>query len=340
MDYFDLPPVSQTTSTQAASSSASLLPSESSGTPHAVIALEDGQDDSRTPVGTPLNHPGDISISTAFHAFLLVDGSKPDVILVATDGVHFYVHRQRLLNVSTNRMGNLIPPEPTDSTPPQSPTTPLTLHISCPSHVTNVILHVIYGLSCAQYLPTLEIVEAAVDALHLFYGVPINAVAAPQMPLFQLLLSFAPFRPLDAYALAAHYSLEELCVAISSHLLAYDLARLTDSVAQKMGPLYLKRLFLLHQTRLAALRTILYKAPSMHPPAPGCSEQTQQQLKRAWAFAVAHLVWDVIPSVSTSALRALLEPIGEAISCPFCIATLQQRVQEVVYEWAAVKRTI
>lgn len=41
--------------------------------------------------------------------------------------------------------------------------------------------------------------------------------------------------------------------------------------------------------------------------------------------------------VSTSVLRALLEPIGETIDCPFCIAALQQRVQEVVHEWAAVK---
>lgn len=241
-----------------------------------------------------MDRPGEISISTAFHPALSVDGSNtPDVILVATDGVHFYVHRLRLLDVSTNRMGNLIPPDPT---PPESLATPLTLQFPHPSHVTNVILHVIYGLSCAQYLPTLEIVEAAVDALHLLYGVSIKAVAAPQMPLFQLLLSFAPLRPLEAYALAAHYSLEELCVAISPHLLAYDLARLTDRVAQKMGPMYLKRLFLLQQNRLAELRAILFKAPSMHLPALGCSEQTQQQLTRAWALAVAQLVWDVIPS--------------------------------------------
>ena len=55
MDYFGLPLVSQTASIQAASSSSGHLPTESPGTQHAVIALEDGQDDSRTPVCPPYN---------------------------------------------------------------------------------------------------------------------------------------------------------------------------------------------------------------------------------------------------------------------------------------------
>ena len=41
--------------------------------------------------------------------------------------------------------------------------------------------------------------------------------------------------------------------------------------------------------------------------------------------------------MSTSALRALLEPVAVSIDCPHCLAALHRRVQEVVYEWSAVK---
>ena len=250
-------------------------------------------------MGTPLDHPGAISISTAFHPSFSVDGNNPDVVLISGDGVQFFVHRQRLLAVSSNAFGGLIKPEPSVVTPvPTPPVAPQTIRIPFFSHVANVILHTVYGLSCVQYLPTLEAVEAALDALTMVYGVSIEAYTVPHMPLYELILSFAPFRPLDAYALAARHSLEDLCVTISSHLLAYDLGRISDSAAQKMGPVYLKRLFLLHQSRLAALRSILFKPPPTHRPASGCGEEMQQQLTRAWAFAVAQLVWDVLPSKS------------------------------------------
>ncbi|KAI0800945.1 hypothetical protein C8Q74DRAFT_1364605 [Fomes fomentarius] len=347
MDYFKLAPAGQT----ASSSTGQLSPVSLVGRSphHAVIILEGGEQESATPLGTPLDQPsGTISISTTFHPFLSLDGSAPDVVLTSTDGVHFYAHRQRLLAVSTNNMGTLIPPDssvvipalPTPQTSESVPSSLYTVRMPLRSEVVNVILHTIYGLSCAQYLPTLETVEAALEALALLYGISVKTHTTPGAPMYELILAFAPFLPLDAYAVAAHHELEELCVAISPRLLAYDLARLPDVAAQKMGPLYLKRLFLLHQNRLSALRDILFKAPSSHPPAPRCSEETRQQRMRGWAFAVAELVWDVLPSVSTSALRSLLEPIGMTITCPLCIAGLQQRVEEVMHEWAAVKATI
>ncbi len=235
-----------------------------------------------------------MSISTAFHPSLSIDGAIPDVVVVSADGVHFYAHRHRLLAVSANGMGNLLPPPGAVNTIPPL----LTLHAPHSADVVNVILHTMYGLSCAHYLPTLETVEAAVDSLSLLYGVSVPPLAVPGMPLFQLIYSFAPFRPLDAYAIAAHHELHDLAVMISSHLLAYDLSQLPDAAAQKMGPVYLKRLFVLHQSRVAALRGILFKAPETHLPVAGCDQDNQQMLVRAWALAVAQLVWDVLPSKS------------------------------------------
>ena len=244
-------------------------------------------------MGTPLDHPGAISISTAFHPALTIGGATPDFILVSSDGVHFYVHRHCLLAVSMNRMGMLLPDTPLNMS------TPSALHKASLTHtstVSNIVLHIMYGLSCIQFAPTLEMVEAALDALCFQYGVVLQAHATPHLPLHQLLLSCAPYRPLDAYAVAARFALESLAVPISSHLLAYDLSRLPDATAQKMGPIYLKRLFVLHQGRLTALRNILFRPPAEHAPAVGCSPEQRQQLTRAWALAVAQLVWDVLPS--------------------------------------------
>ena len=264
-------------------------------------------------MGTPLDHPNAISISTAFHPSLSLDGVPPNIILISSDNVHFYAHRSRLLATSVNRMGNLIPPDDTED-----PTHPVVVAVPQPSTVVNIILHTMYGQSCIHYLPTLEMVEVALDALAYSYGVPLRPLALPTLPIYTLLLSFAPFRPLDAYAVAGKHSLEEAAVAISSHLLAYDLARLPDSTAEKMGVLYLKRLFLLHQSRLLELRNILFKAPATHPQTAACDETSQQKMLRAWAFAVAQLVWDVLPSESSlsvlciggSGLNVFVAPLG------------------------------
>ena len=235
--------------------------------------------------------PNQPSTSIAFHPSFFLDGIPPDVVFVSSDNVHFYAHQHYLLSVSVNRMGNLIPPHAVSITP-------LIISISQPSAVVNIVLHTMYGLSCLHYHPTLEMVEAALDALAFSYGVPVQLLAQPDLPLYTLIVSFAPYSPLDAYAVAGKHKLENAAVAISSHLLAYDLSRLPDAAVQKMGPLYLKRLVLLQRNRLDALRNIVVKAPEKHPIVPGCNEELQQQMLRAWAHAVAQLVWDVRPSES------------------------------------------
>ncbi|OSC99522.1 hypothetical protein PYCCODRAFT_1470221 [Trametes coccinea BRFM310] len=325
MEYFDFPLLIPTD--QSGSSSETTLPAEN-------VKQEDQEGTIKTPVGTPLGPPSVVTVSTAFHPSLTFDGAPPDLVLVSSDGVHFYVHRLRLVSVSTNLLAGLLPVEFDEDVKPS--TLPL-VHVLQNAEVLNVAIHTMYGLSCLHYYPTLEVVDAALDALKL-YGAPVQVLAAFNQPLYQLLLTFAPFRPIDAYAIAAHHSLEDAAVAISSHLLAYDLSRLPDETAQKMGPIYLKRLFVLHQSRIIALRNILFRPPASHPPAPGCTPDIQQRLTRAWALAAAQLVWDVLPSVSTMALRSLLEPIATKLECQLCAAALLRRVQEVVYEWSSVKQ--
>lgn len=63
--------------------------------------------------------------------------------------------------------------------------------------------------------------------------------------MYTLLMAHAPLCPLDLYALAASYDLYDLAVAASSHLLSMTLAMLTDEMAERIGPIYVKRLFFL-----------------------------------------------------------------------------------------------
>ncbi|KAI0633320.1 hypothetical protein C8Q77DRAFT_1157545 [Trametes polyzona] len=283
-----------------------------------------------------MNDMGDATISTTFQPSLRIDNVLPDVILISSNNVYFYAHRHRIINVSSNLFGGLLLFDPGTSPHGFLPT----LNLPESGDVINVVLHTVYGLSCTHFHPTLETVEAALDAL-IKYGVSLQIHAAPRYrPLHQLLLSRAPYRPIDTYALAGKYELDELAVTVSGHLLSFDLSRITDDLATKMGPVYLKRLFLLHQTRLHALKQILLNPPAGHPPKPGCSLADQSQLTRAWALATAQLVWDATPSLSPNSLRTILESIAEKLSCETCRHMLRQRVQEVVNAWSVVTATI
>jgi hypothetical protein len=165
-----------------------------------------------------------------------------------------------------------------------------------PSATLNIVLHTIYDMSCAHYSPLFESLISAVDALK-SYGIPLHSHIAPSTPLFTHLLSHAPLRPLELYSLAASHDLYDLAVSTSSHLLSFSLATLSDEMAHRIGPVYLKRLFFLHFGRADALKRILLSPPEPHPPTPWCDFAEQKKLTRAWALASAYLAWDARPGV-------------------------------------------
>ncbi|KAI9066566.1 hypothetical protein FKP32DRAFT_354827 [Trametes sanguinea] len=306
-----------------------------------------------------MDHPGDATISAAFQPSLRIDDILPDLTLISSNNVYFYVHRHRITGASTNGFNGLL----FDWGAHRHGFLP-SLNLPETGDVLNVVMHIMYGLSCVHFHPSLETVEAALDAL-IKYGAPIQTYAAPYQPLYQLILSHAPYRPIETYALAGQHQLEDIAVTVSGHLLSFDLSRITDDLATKMGPVYLKRLFLLHQSRLMALKQLLLKPPANHPTTPGCNPSEHSKLTRAWALATAQFVWDATPSkpipgfevvvpdagdlpsvalsvvgISPNSLRALLEPISSSIACESCRNMLQQRIQEVVYSWGLVKPTI
>ncbi|TFY50363.1 hypothetical protein EVJ58_g11080 [Rhodofomes roseus] len=248
-------------------------------------------------------------------------------------------------STSTSTATASSPPPATPSTasshprPPPDDGSTQTMPVPEPSDVLNVVVHAIYHIPVAQFMPPFETVSAAFDAL-VGYGASVQQLAAPGSPLYILVLSQAPLRPIDAYALAAHYDLIALATPISAHLLAYTLSSVTDELAARIGPIYLKRLFFLHHGRTEALKALLLRPPQGHEPMRDCDVIQQQRLTRAWALASAHLVWDARPNISINMLQAPLLQLERELSCALCKQALRDRVSVLVREWASIKVTI
>ncbi|RPD63844.1 hypothetical protein L227DRAFT_572281 [Lentinus tigrinus ALCF2SS1-6] len=308
--------------------------------PHGSLNIGRGQGDgaelspTAIPISPLLEPPDDATVSITFAPSLRDDERLPDSIIVSANHVYFYVHRHRIINASSNGFDGLF----YDVEHVYGGSLPT---IFCPEvgDTLNIVLHMIYNMSSLHYYPALQTVDAALTAM-VKYGIPIEPYAAPQHQLYQLLLSHAPYHPIETYALAASHGLEEVAVVTSGHLLSFNMTQLTDELVTKMGAIYLKRLVLLHQQRMTALRHILLQAPRTHSPIASCRHSQQSQVVREWALSTAQLAWDATPSISANTLRLHLEQIGEKITCGVCRQMLVERIHSVVHSWSLVKQTI
>jgi len=227
-----------------------------------------------------------LSISTTFHPNA---HPPPDTILSSSDGVLFYVHSPTLLEASLDifrpsLMSSLAEPRFRGKV----------ITVNARSTDLNIVLHIIYRTSPAAHNPNLETIVRAVDRMAAWSLSP-KDLLTPTTPLYKLLLSHAPLQPLQVYALAAYHGLEDLAITVSSHLLSYDLSTITDEMAERIGPVYLKKLLLLHINRSAALKAILLLPPHPHPPLKHCNFEDQKELTRAWALVSAQIAWDARP---------------------------------------------
>ncbi|TFK99137.1 hypothetical protein BDV98DRAFT_613522 [Pterulicium gracile] len=277
--------------------------------------------------------PDVVNVSSTFFPGARVHSLPPDLILISSDFVFFYVSSSTLLEASNNGFGNLVPKSNTED--PEQQVVRTELH----SNVLNVVLHAIHHISSAHYNHDIETLITAVDAMPSL-GLALRRLLAPQSPLFSLLLGQAPLYPIQVYALASRYDLHDLAVPTSGHLLSYSLHQLDDTTAELMGPIYIKRLFFLHFGRMEALKRILLNPPHPHAPTPSCDFTEQKKITRAWALATAYLAWDARPDLSISSIESALGPLGEHLNCNLCKQSLKERVQDVVVQWSVVRRTI
>jgi hypothetical protein len=235
-----------------------------------------------------------ISVSTTFFPGAELDVLPTDLIILSSDSVFFYVHEHKILATSTNGFNSQLPLKGGGQLEDAGNILPLHLD----SVVLNILLHTIYNISAVHYAPTPDAVISAVESLE-EYGLSVQTHLAPATPLYALFLGTAPQAPIEFYAVAGSYDLHHLAIPISSFLLTFSLASLTDELAVKMGPLHLKRLFFLHLGRIEALKRLLLPPPQPHVPIGTCDFSEQKKLTRAWALASAYLAWDVRPGESS-----------------------------------------
>uniref|UniRef100_A0A8H8CR96 BTB domain-containing protein n=1 Tax=Psilocybe cubensis TaxID=181762 RepID=A0A8H8CR96_PSICU len=276
--------------------------------------------------------PEVLSISSSF--FPGSHNAVSDIILRSSDAVLFYVNSQTILKTSKNAFDKFLGFSLDDKRFRDT-----IIDIPESAVVLNIIVHTLYGLSCAKHNPSYEDIETAINRMPA-YGLIPKLYIVSSSPLFDLLLSHAPIYPIQIYSLAGHFGIHELAVKCSSHLLSYNLSNLTDETCKRMGPKYLKRLMCLHMNIIDSLKTIILQPPYPHGATRQCDLDEQKKLSRAWALAASYLAWDSRPDLSIHKVQTTFEALGDHLTCDDCKASLNSRIKEVVVNWVKVKRTI
>lgn len=237
-----------------------------------------------------MGNPETLTVSMAFHPDSNFLPHRPNAVLVSCDSVIFYAHIDVLSTVSGNFFGSLLSVDLAGYTEHR----PLILTTTEHSHVLNVILHTIYNMSSATFEPSMATLISAVACL-VKYGIPLQVYIAPGTPLYALLVAHAPHSPLDVYALAGQCDLYDLAVQASPFLLAYRPTMISEEYAERMGPIYYRRLVSLQTSRVEALKEILRDPPRGHPETANCDAGNQAGLGRAWELTAAYLIWERRP---------------------------------------------
>lgn len=158
------------------------------------------------------------------------------------------------------------------------------------SSVLAVMLHGLYNTPCAP-VPSFESIVTAVDKMRM-YEISPAVQLTPGSHLYNLVLSFAPIKPLEVYALAALHRLDNMAVEASSHLISYPLSAITDGMAARIGTFYLLRLFQWRLQRTAELKRIILRPPFPHLPTRECPFEKQKVLTQIWADISARVGYE------------------------------------------------
>ncbi|KAI5831917.1 hypothetical protein K523DRAFT_299349 [Schizophyllum commune Tattone D] len=277
-------------------------------------------------------------VSTAFNAVSSPSPHHaPDIRIVSSDGVHFFVDTSLLRQASSNdfagtlQLAACVPPTPGGELP--------CVYVPDSAVVLNVLVHVAYSASPSSFKPSLEILESTVKRLPA-YGMDPRTHVVPGTVLFETLRGQAALAPMKVYALAAAHDLLGLAQVASAYLLSYPMYSLSDQEVKEIGPTYLRRLFMLHHERVRILKELLDRPPEFHAETADCKFNAQKGVARGWSAATRLVMIDAGPGLISSTLQHKLGKLKEAVSCPECRKAIDARIWQVVVEWTMTPTTI
>ncbi|KAL0955580.1 hypothetical protein HGRIS_001817 [Hohenbuehelia grisea] len=300
-----------------------------------------------------------VSVSTTFHPSAgLLSTILPDLVLLSTDLVFFYVHEPVLLAASNNKFSSLLPMETAQSRLNSSPAPTedeliQLLVVPEPSAVLNVVLHIVYGLSPARHSPSYTTLAAAVNCMPT-YGIALRPLLNPSSKplvgrrtpppspshLYALLVNHAPAHALELYTLAAAHDLPELARAPSAYLHGLRVCEIPDEALQRMGGVYFARLVRMQLLRIDMLKRAVVQPPRSHVPTRTCTEEDTASLVRAWGLVAASLVWDAVPDSSVVNLEAAFRALSMHLTCLECAQEFNSHLNTVLKIWAQAPTTI
>ncbi|KAL0566929.1 hypothetical protein V5O48_015067 [Marasmius crinis-equi] len=235
---------------------------------------------------------GPISISSTFGPTSSISALRPpvDLVLLTSDSVVFFVDETTLLQASSNSFKSLLPITAKDQLQR------FLFMEDIPSVELEYILQAIYNIR-GNSVPAFVDIQTLIRAVdHLpSYGILPGTAISPTSHLYQYLLSCAPLHPLEIYALAAQYGMETLAVVVSSHTLVVELSQISEDLSNRMGPVYMLRLFQLHTARTSTLKSLLAAQLELHYVTSTCNFDKQKRLQEGWNFAVASLSFTLRP---------------------------------------------
>ncbi|KAF8315140.1 hypothetical protein DL93DRAFT_2057543 [Clavulina sp. PMI_390] len=259
------------------------------------------------------------------------------VLTTIPESIHFYVHSRLLLKRSSNAFAFLITPP--DDISRMSADESISGQ-GGKAEVLNLLLHAVYNLNPARYVPSLEALSCLPGTL-LNYGFSLDEHLSPDSELTRLYLNYTRSQPVDVYAVAAAYGLEYIAQKASRPSLTTPLTSVTDKQVIMMGSVYLRRLVQLHHNRLEALKKILLTLPTWHGRNnPVACDDTEANAYQVWALAMAYLAWEARPDMSSVELAQVLVPLMDSVSCAVCKNNLQARISSALRSWAQVRDTI
>ncbi|KAG8802051.1 hypothetical protein FRC17_006504, partial [Serendipita sp. 399] len=251
--------------------------------------------------------------------------------VITSDNVSIVVKRNILLDNSNNQFDGKL----ADSLA-QGPI--LSVQFTESSQVFNLLLDVLLDREPVWHEPAPAAISDLLACLTK-YGVSLDdkfSLQQQQKPFYNFVLTSAISYPLDTFALVCKYHLEDLAVECARRLLSIPLTQLTDEQSIDIGPVYLRRLTILHLKHAEGLRQLLAHLPDRHEPNERCNDTSQKDnLERLWSSAVKE-IWTEgeVSTISTLEFQSRLEPLANQLHCGECQLRMRQRVQRLIVEWS------